>query len=668
MRAKLALLLWSAGLLAAASAEPRKSGQFVTARGDRLMLGEQDYRFMSFNVPNLHLVEDNFAFAEPNPWRWPNAFEIRDALESIRQMGGRATRIYVLSVRRDGSDMGEHVFVRSPGEFNEDAFAVLDLVLQIANETGIRLVIPLVDNWKWWGGKAEYARFRGKQPDDFWTDEQVIRDFEQTVRFTLNRVNTLTGVAYKNDPAILGWETGNELDSTPAWTRRISTLIKKLDPNHLVIDGNALHGVQQVSLDDPNIDVITTHHYPNTDSDYVAAISKAHARIGGKKPYFVGEFGFASPDELERVMDLIIDKGISGGMLWSLRFHNRDGGFYWHSEPSGENLYKSYHWPGFASGDAYDERRILNITQRKAYQIRGLDLPPPTLPAAPELLPIADASRISWRGAAGAMAYDVERANSPEGPWQTVGSDISDAAVQYRPLFSDSRAEVGQSYFYRAVAKNGAGDSKPSNVAGPVAVTTKWLVDECRDFSATADHSGEVSVLSRQARKTQEDVHRFHMPKNSALTYAVPEPIEAWRILLFNGAEAAVPEISLSTDGKSFHACPTESAPIPVGQGDYGYLRPVALAGRSNRSEARYLRVENRSENTELQLSRIEISYGGDDARPRGVSEFDGRDAGLYPSILLFHKPYHTEGVTYVQRAAKLGCTKVNVIVTLLCE
>ncbi|MEM8946967.1 MAG: hypothetical protein AAGD11_17460, partial [Planctomycetota bacterium] len=46
----------------------------------------------------------------------------------------------------------------------------------------------------------------------------------------------------------------------------------------------------------------------------------------------------------------------------------------------------------------------------------------------------------------------------------------------------------------------------------------------------------------------------------------------------------------------------------------------------------------------------------------------DGRDAGLYPSILLFHKPYHTEGVTYVQRAAKLGCTKVNVIVTLLCE
>ena len=90
----------------------------------------------------------------------------------------------------------------------------------------------------------------------------------------------------KTIPAIFGWETGNELDSTPAWTRRISAFIKSQDSNHLVIDGYALHGVRQESLDDPNIDVITTHHYPNTDKDYVTAILKAHKMTAGKKTLF----------------------------------------------------------------------------------------------------------------------------------------------------------------------------------------------------------------------------------------------------------------------------------------------------------------------------------------------------------------------------------------------
>src|SRR5690606_22033474 len=130
--------------------------------------------------------------------------------------------------------MGDCVHVRGPGDFNEQAFRTLDLAVELAGQKGVRLIIPLVDNWKWQGGRAEYAAFRGMGPDDFWTDEQVISDFEKTVRYVLTRVNTRTGVPYRDDPAILGWETGNELDSPPAWTRRIARLMKQLDPNHLV--------------------------------------------------------------------------------------------------------------------------------------------------------------------------------------------------------------------------------------------------------------------------------------------------------------------------------------------------------------------------------------------------------------------------------------------------
>jgi len=40
----------------------------------------------------------------------------------------------------------------------------------------------------------------------------------------------------------------------------------------------------------------------------------------------------------------------------------------------------------------------------------------------------------------------------------------------------------------------------------------------------------------------------------------------------------------------------------------------------------------------------------------------------LNPSIPLFHKPHYTQGVKYVRRAAELGCRRVNVVVTLLCD
>ncbi len=391
--------------------------RIITRQGDQLMEGDKPFRFISFNIPNLQLVEDNFAPGAKTAWRWPDEFELNDALESVRQLGGTVVRTYVLSVKREGSDMGEHVYVRGPGDFNEEAFRTLDLALDLAAHKGVRVIIPLVDGWKWQGGRAEYAAFRGKPPDAFWADEQVIADFEATIRHVLTRVNTRTGVAYRDDPAILAWETGNEVDCPQSWTRRIAATIKSLDGKHLVLDGGSWRRVQSESLDDPNIDVVATHHYPNLDlgSDYVPGILAAHKLARGKRPYFVGEFGFTSVAQFERVYNTVINEGISGALLWSLRFHNRDGGFYWHWEPAGGGLFKAYHWPGFPSGDAYDERATLELTRRKAFEIRGLDPPALQKPQPPTMLPIADASAISWQGSVGARGYLVERARRTTG-------------------------------------------------------------------------------------------------------------------------------------------------------------------------------------------------------------------------------------------------------------
>jgi mannan endo-1,4-beta-mannosidase len=216
---------------------------FVTRRGDQLYVGDERLRFVSFNIPNLLVVEDAFEFTKPSPWRWPDEFEIEDALESVRQMGGQVVRTYVVSVRREGSDMGDTVHVLAPGEFNEEGFRALDKVLEVAGRKGIRIIIPLVDNWKWMGGVPQYAAFRGKPPEAFWSDPELIADFKRTIEYVLNRKNTYTGKLYRDDSAIFGWETGNEIDATADWTREIAATIKQHAPNHLVIDGRSLHGI-----------------------------------------------------------------------------------------------------------------------------------------------------------------------------------------------------------------------------------------------------------------------------------------------------------------------------------------------------------------------------------------------------------------------------------------
>jgi mannan endo-1,4-beta-mannosidase len=600
------------------SAEPLQ--QFITRRGDQLFEGDQPFRFISFNIPNLQLVEDNYAPSAKTPWIWPNEFELTDALQSVRQMGGTVVRTYVLSVRREAdADIGAHVYVRSPGEFNEEAFRALDLALEVANKTGVRLIIPLVDNWKWQGGRGEYAAFRGKQPDDFWTDEQLIADFETTVRFVLTRVNTRTGVAYKDDLAILAWETGNELDSPPAWTRRIAAFIKQLDPKHLVVDGRSLHGVPTESLDDGNIDVITTHHYPNgADTNYAPAIVAAAEACRGKKPYFVGEFGFAPLADMEKTYDAVITSGASGALLWSLRFHHRDGGFYWHDEPMGGKLYKAYHWPGFDSGRGYEERAVLELTRRKAFEIRGLAAPTIEPPAPPRLLPIDDAAAISWQGSAGAHDYVVERADAPESgaadaprDWQVVGNGVDDSAVQYAPLFHDDSAEPGSSYLYRVVARNEAGSSSPSNVAGPVAVAHRTLVDDCANPTLATLTAGAVSPSTGEDRRRREDVHRLAIGPGGSIVYEVAAPIVSWRAIAFR--EAGSPELAAeySADGDLWTPAAVKAQTLSAAGGDYRYLQQQEVASAELPPGTRFLRLSAADANNAapVELSRIEIRY-----------------------------------------------------------
>ena len=605
------------GIVAPTPAEegPSAFEHFVAVKDGRLFDGDRELRFISFNIPNLNYVEDELAFHRLHPYRLPEEYEIRDALESVRQMGGQVVRLYTIPVRRMQDPADVPTFVLAPGQLDEASMQAMDRVLAVANQVGVRLIVPLLNNWQWMGGVPQYAAFREKDEGEFWTDPQLIADFEKTVELVVTRTNTLTGVDYRDDKAILCWETGNELQAPYSWTHEIAAYLQELDPNHLVMDGYYAIDpvpVREEAVLDPMIDIVSSHHYVRDPELLRTFIRTNEEVVAGRKPHVVGEFGFVGTQAVARILDELIASDVSGALVWSLRSHRREGGFYWHSEPFGSGLFKAYHWPGFASGDDYDERDLLWVMRDRAFAIQGRTAPPLTAPAPPRLLPIDDVSRISWQGSVGASTYVVERATRAGGPWMVVADAVSDAAEPYEPLFRDASAVVGESYRYRVRARNVAGVSDPSSVVGPVTATHATFVDTMRSRAIPYGARGDVTVATGDDRRFRERRYRRQGSSGSELLYALPGRIQAVRVQVFaqNSDDPVV--ILGSPDGRSFGPLPVERKSFALEDEDYGYWTPLLYVGEG-REDDRYLKIVFRDP---AQLSRVEIDHSPDSDTP----------------------------------------------------
>jgi mannan endo-1,4-beta-mannosidase len=602
MNKKLLFLLLLIGSLFAGCSSSRFAN-YITTNKDKLMDGEREFRFVSFNIPNLHYIEDYLAFDSSNPWRLPDEFEIRDALLSIKQLGGKVARIYVLSVRKQGESKNIIRHVEAPGVFNEEAFKALDKVMQIANETGVRVIIPLIDNWWWWGGPFEYAAFRGKNKEEFWTDPQLISDFKKTVEFIVNRRNTYTGVLYKEDKALFGWETGNELECPFSWTSEIASYIKSLDQNHVVIEGTHKQILTEEAISDTNIDVLSTHHYGNPDNS-VKNILKNKELSKDKKPYFVGEFGLIQPQHIKYILDTTMSNDVSGIMIWSLRFHNRDGGFYMHRENTGLG---SYRFPGFASGDPYSESDVINFMRAKAFEIDGMEIPPLEKPLSPNLLDIKDVYSINWQGSTGASAYDIERKETNSDVWINICKDIPDADEAYKPLFMDTTAMLGNEYYYRIIAKNESGSSEPSNEVGPVKVKSLKIIDEMTDESKIFMKEGSIEFVDfKDIYRAKEDHNRIKLDSSASIIYRVPENVMSFKVYAFINNTACGIKVLGADSLENFIPLTTKLKTFPPYKNVYKFFTPVLLTCEEFPLNIKYIKILCEEE---AQLSQVEIEY-----------------------------------------------------------
>ncbi|MFO7937710.1 MAG: glycosyl hydrolase [Kiritimatiellia bacterium] len=540
---------------------------FITRSGNKLMDGDRQFRFMGANMPGLVLPYD-YTLRIPERMRLPTAWEIEDAFKTLDRMNMRVVRTWNLPMREPDEEPENWHYLWGPGEFNEKAFRNIDRVLATANKYNVRVILDLTaGSGDYLGGCKTYAAHRGKHRPAFYTDPQLREDYKTTIRYVFNRVNTVTGIPYKEDKAILAWQYGNEMwDAKEEWLSEMAAYMKQIDPNHLVAETRHRGGFVQII--DPNIDLLTRHFYSsykNGGKDWAKACRDELEFIAGRRPLFVGEFGpyvdgknFTAENasgKLKSFLDACIDMdGMAGALLWSMYFHHKDGGYYWHQIYTFPSVW-AYHYPGSPKGAAHAEMGIVDEMRNAAFKIQGLPVPTVKAPDTPELLPFKDVPMFTWRGSAGAAGYDIERAEKPEGPWQILAEDVSDAYLAYRPLFSDETAKAGDVWCYRLRAENAGGVSGPSNVIGPVKIKKICMVDEFLDLSRAVEQSDTLSLDNTYNARFGERLFRVKGESSDLLVYKVDGDISEIRLTAFYQAPGAILKplkFKVSKDGKTF--------------------------------------------------------------------------------------------------------------------
>ncbi|MFN0110050.1 MAG: hypothetical protein ACKVZH_14440 [Blastocatellia bacterium] len=327
---------------------PIEAGKFVKRIGSQLALGNSEFRFAGTNT---YYLQPQIAYG--------NVANIREALDEAAALGLSVTRTIGfndgvspkmnsrcpdLTGEEGGQETAAIQF--SPGKFCEANLVALDQAIAEAKARNIRLILYLTNNFTAYGGIRRYVRWHlGREAASdqevqlFYTEATIKQAFKNYVRMLLERRNTVTGLLYKDEPAILAWELGNELRNKGGnpmvllnWMGEMSEFIKSLDQNHLVADGGEgfddnpnLYGLSNSypvggsegcsfnrMIDLPKIDLASYHLYPmkwglNETSDPLTWIRRHEELARGKgKVAYLGEFGkcrpkVGSPSECELV-------------------------------------------------------------------------------------------------------------------------------------------------------------------------------------------------------------------------------------------------------------------------------------------------------------------------------------------------------------------------------
>jgi len=262
-------------------------------------------------------------------------------LDMLKRIGVDNLRVLVGSDGERGvNSKVEPTLQVSPGVYNDTLLKGLDRFLVEIAKRGMKAVLYLNNSWEWTGGYSQYLAWAGygKAPipnvDGWPAYMNYVIQFQQSdtckalfakyVKDIVSRRNSITGVNYKDDPAIFSWQIGNEprafneknKEPFARWIGDVAKLIKSIDKNHMISTGSeGMHGCEDdIVLFEkihsyPEVDYLNIHIWPynwqwinkETISDNLELSKKhtkeyieMHVAVAKKlnKPIVIEEFGF----------------------------------------------------------------------------------------------------------------------------------------------------------------------------------------------------------------------------------------------------------------------------------------------------------------------------------------------------------------------------------------
>jgi len=360
-----AVLASSAGARPASPGAPAVGRGFIQRVGRELRMNGAGFRVAG--ASNYYLM-------------YKSRFMVDDVLQTAKDAGFNVIRTWGAldigdadgagSIRGKADGVYFHYWDGAAPAFNdgEDGLQHLDYVVWKAGQLGLRLDIGFVNNWNDFGGMDQYVAWRGGQyHDEFYTDPVIRGWFKDWIAHLLNRVNPLTGLAYKDDPTILVWELANEprcqaygryptsgtctTETLLAWADEMSRFVKSIDRKHLVSAGDegffcipgatsamddCSSGVDTVALADlPAMDVMSFHLYPDawgqTDPAFGTRWIERHIQAGRqiRERVMLGEFGILDKARRNTIYkewtDTVLLNGGGGALYWMLAGKQDDG-------------------------------------------------------------------------------------------------------------------------------------------------------------------------------------------------------------------------------------------------------------------------------------------------------------------------------------------------------
>ncbi|XP_015071463.1 mannan endo-1,4-beta-mannosidase 7-like [Solanum pennellii] len=340
---------------------------FIKTKGVHFMLNDSPFYANGFNAYWLMLIG-----SDPS-----QRHKVSSVFQDAANHGLTVGRTWAFS------DAGYSPLQFSPGFYNEIMFQGLDYAIHEAGKNGIKLILSLVNNYNDFGGKNQYVNWAKSQgqsltsDDDFYTNSVVKGYFKNHIKAVVTRINSISGIAYKDDPTIMAWELMNEPrcssdlsgSTVQNWISEMASYTKSIDSNHLVEAGlEGFYGNSdtqknpnfQVGTDFiannqiPEIDFATVHSYPDqwlTGQDDEAQLNfltnwlKVHIEDSQtilKKPIIFAEFGKTTkgPGFTPQQRDIIFNTVYSSIFSSAKGGGAAAGGLFWHVLAEGMDSFK----------------------------------------------------------------------------------------------------------------------------------------------------------------------------------------------------------------------------------------------------------------------------------------------------------------------------------------